>query len=874
MDKFESTINQIRDILRKEGITGMDSIKHCLLFMFMKFLTSEKCKQLKIDTIYSFEKISELTDANEMKERVFVKGKMCLVNLLKKDNIFTVDFKLQSNANLKTIIGKISAIDFEQLSLKTDIVGIIYELHLKSGTSQAMRDLGQYFTNREVIEWMVKLTNPKIANKKTGEIEKILDPSMGTGGFLTMAIKHLNETNNKIDWATNKNNIYGFDIDENVTQMSLLNAFIETGLLFDKTIIKHDSLHKDYMIDDGKTFIDKVDVILANEPFGLKNITHAECCERIKELKIRGTKAEPLFLQLMMLSLNTGGRCAVVVPDGVLFNDSNLHTGTREYLVSNLNLKKVTSLNGDFFLNTGVKSSVLYFVNDGLTNQVEFSELVMDEGKLKENTICNVGLKDIVANGYSLFVNKYNTVEEKKLDGIKYMKLGDICELKIGGTPRRNINEYWNNGTNVWVSISELDNNVIYNSKEKITNEGVKNSNVKLLKKGTILMSFKMSLGKKGIAGVDLYTNEAIVGINSLDSQKILNKYIYYMINKFDFSQACSSIATGNMNKDKLENIQIPIPSMEKQMEIVETLDVFYDQIERNVQSIKAYERIKKGIVWANTTNCDNMKKLGDVCEIKGGKRLEKGEQYLDIESNWYYLQVCDILNIQNDKFKYISEENFKKLSNYKLNKNEIVISIAGTIGNIGIFTSNKNVILTENACKLILSSKEILLKYIYYYLNSKNAQHYFYKSFKQATIPKLSLDSIKNTPFVIPSKEIQELIVKECEYWDEQIDRLKKENEKLKGVPVIEMCLAGESAKSTQTLDQQPESDDESEQEQLDEESESDEEPVEIEYKKKPYIRIGTNVYVKTEKGRGELYGTWNASTNKVTKVTKEFNV
>ena len=55
------------------------------------------------------------------------------------------------------------------------------------------------------------------------------------------------------------------------------------------------------MIDDGKTFIDKVDVILANEPFGLKNITHAECCERIKELKIRGTKAEPLFLQLMML---------------------------------------------------------------------------------------------------------------------------------------------------------------------------------------------------------------------------------------------------------------------------------------------------------------------------------------------------------------------------------------------------------------------------------------------------------------------------------------------------------------------------------------------------------------------------------------------
>jgi len=160
-------------------------------------------------------------------------------------------------------------------------------------------------------------------------------------------------------------------------------------------------------------------------------------------------------------------------------------------------------------------------------------------------------------------------------------KLGDICELKIGGTPRRNINEYWNNGSNVWVSISDLNNNIIYNSKEKITDEGVKNSNVKLLKKGTILMSFKMSLGKKGIAGVNLYTNEAIVGINPLDSEKILGKYIYYMIDKFDFSQACSSIATGNMNKDKLENIQIPVPSSQVQESIVKECEYWDEQIDR-----------------------------------------------------------------------------------------------------------------------------------------------------------------------------------------------------------------------------------------------------------------------------------------------------
>jgi len=848
MDKFESTINQIRDILRKEGITGMDSIKHCLLFMFMKFLTSEKCKQLKIDPIYSFEKISELTDANEMKERVFVKSKMCLVNLLKKENIYSVDFKLQSNTNLKTIIGKIASIDITQLSLKTDIVGIIYELHLKSGTSQAMRDLGQYFTNREVIEWMVKLTNPKIANKKTGEIEKILDPSMGTGGFLTMAIKHLNETNKKIDWVINKNNIYGFDIDENVTQMSLLNAFIETGLLFDKTIIKHDSLHKDYILENG-TFIDKVDVILANEPFGLKNITHAEGCDRIKELKIRGTKAEPLFLQLMMLSLNPGGRCAVVVPDGVLFNDSNLHTGTREYLVSNLNLKKVTSLNGDFFLNTGVKSSVLYFVNDGSTSQVEFSELVMDGGKLKENSICKVCHKDIVTNGYSLFINKYNTIEEKKLDGIKYMKLGDILIKKIGKSLSRDkiINGIYPviaGGEN----ISGYHNE--YNYDEKL-----------------ICIARVGSAGYVSCINSKCYVTD-LVGAYCVNNAENY-KYIYYIIknnenkikNKFVKKTGAPSI-----NLTDLMDYKIPIPSMEKQKEIVETLDLFYEQIERNNLSIKAYERIKKGIVWANTTNCDNMKKLGDICEFKSGKLTSKEIDDSGVipfyNGNAYPNFMSNIESFSYDN-KYILLIKDGGAGQGKYSDN---------IGLGKVFLVKGKISATTSILALFNKEKNFNINYLYYFLNqSKNTLMDLAKY--GVGLGHISQSQLFDYKIPIPSNEIQESVVKECEYWDEQINRLKKENEKLKGVPVIEMCLAGESAKSTQTLDQQAESD-ESEQEQLDEESESDEEPVELEIKGKPYIRLGINVYVKTKKGRGELYGTWNASTNKVTKVTKEFNV
>lgn len=851
MDKFESTINQIRDILRKEGITGMDSIKHCLLFMFMKFLTSEKCEQLKIDLIYSFEKISGLTDANEMKERVFVKSKMCLVNLLKKENIFSVDFKLQSNANLKTIICKIASIDISQLSLKTDIVGIIYELHLKSGTSQAMRDLGQYFTNREVIEWMVKLTNPKITNKKTGEIEKILDPSMGTGGFLTMAIKHLNETNKKINWATNKNNIYGFDIDENVAQMSLLNAFIETGLLFDKTIIKHDSLRKDYILEDG-TFIDKVDVILANEPFGLKNITHAECCDRIKELKIRGTKGEPLFLQLMMLSLNEGGRCAVVVPDGVLFNESNLHTETRKYLVENLNLKKVTSLNGDFFLNTGVKSSVLYFVNDGKTNQVEFSELVIDEGKLKENFVCNVDYKEVVANGYSLFVNKYNTVEEKKLDGIKYMKLGDICEF---------ISSKLNSG--------DMDSNGEYNFYSGIANNPAGKHSDYNFNINEYIGIIKGGGAGKGKYGDQIGLGKAfyLKGKNAISNgmyilkPKEVNlniKYIYYYLlfskNKI-MDLATYTTGLGNIKQETLKQFQIPIPSMDKQKEIIETLDLFYEQLKRNTQSIKAYERIKKSIVWANTVNCTNMKKLGEICKnIKTGKNKPND-------------------NKTGTKYPYYGTGGITGYTDEFLVDGKYILTARnGTIGQT-IFVDGKSY---PSDHMFILNNSSEKIEYIFYYLqNISNLVQFAVGT----TIKGISKESLTNYKIPIPSKTVQESIIKECEYWDEQIDRLKKENEKLKAVPVIELCLASESAESADLsnkiqIEEIAKSDEEVIKEQFDSESDN-EEPVEIIYKGKTYIKQGFNVYIKTKKGKGELYGTWNASTGKIKKIEpKEIEV
>ncbi len=819
MDKFESAINQIRDILRKEGITGMDSIKHCLLFMFMKYLDKESCKLMDIDEKYSWDKIMESDDENKIKEKVYVKSKECLVLLLKKKNIFYVDFKLESNPNLLTILKKIQQIDIKKLALKTDIVGIIYELHLKSGTSQAMRDLGQYFTNRQVIEYMVKLTNPTIKNKKTGEIEKILDPSMGTGGFLTMAIKHLNQTHGNINWAKNKSNVYGFDIDDNVTRMSLLNTFIETGQLFDKTICKHDTLHADYMIDD-KTLIDKVDVILANEPFGLKNITHAECCDRIKELKIRGTKSEPLFLQLMMLSLNEGGRAAVVVPDGVLFNDSNLHSGTRKYLVENLNLKKVVSLNGDFFLNTGVKSSIIYFVNDGITSQVEFSELVFSAGEVKENSICKVGIKDIVKADYSLFVNKYNVTEEKKIDGIKYMKLGDLCDF----LPKSKKQSSYGKETGKYP---------FYTSSRELS----KYCDDADYKDECII------IGTGGNANIKTCNNFSCSADNLIikTKEKIVNKYLYYYllvnINKIEDLFHGSTIK--HLSKSDLEQLQIPVPSIEKQNEIVEALDVTYGQIERNNESIKAYETIKKNWVWANTHH---------DCEVKLFKDCV---EYLPKKIN---IKQSEALN--NGKYKFYTNGTYKNLY-VNTCMYDIKAIIFGFVGNISLFI-DKNFSIMDREVYAI-TTNYMKLEYLYYYLSSvKNKIELLSHS---TTINRISKDTISEFKIKIPSKEVQEKIIKHCEYLDEQISRLKQENETLKSFNVIEMVLLGEAEKAekSNSIDKLEETSDDDSDNSANSDNSDDEEFDEIEIKGKTYILEGTKVFVKTKAGaKGELFGTY----------------
>src|SRR5690606_4121858 len=108
-------------------------------------------------------------------------------------------------------------------------------------------------------------------------------------------------------------------------------------------------------------------------------------------------------------------------------------------------------------------------------------------------------------------------------------RLADICEIQIGKTPRRSVGKYWGEG-HPWVSISDMRSRTITETKEQITNIAVEDCGCKMVAKGTILLSFKLSIGKVAFAGMNLFTNEAIAALPIKRPELIHPNYLYYAL--------------------------------------------------------------------------------------------------------------------------------------------------------------------------------------------------------------------------------------------------------------------------------------------------------------------------------------------------------
>ncbi len=206
-------------------------------------------------------------------------------------------------------------------------------------------------------------------------------------------------------------------------------------------------------------------------------------------------------------------------------------------------------------------------------------------------------------------------------------KLSNLCEINIGKTPSRNKQEYWGNGFK-WLSISDLKEKFIHNTKEEITNEAVNECNMKFVPENTVVMSFKLSIGKTAILKENMYTNEAIANFPIKNREEMIPEYLYYALQTLKFDNTDRAVMGATLNKAKLNELFIPYCKIEEQKKIAEVLDKAKELIDKRKEQIKACDELVKSrfieMFGDTVSNPKEWKviKLGEISSVGSSKRV------------------------------------------------------------------------------------------------------------------------------------------------------------------------------------------------------------------------------------------------------------
>ncbi|APC38882.1 class I SAM-dependent DNA methyltransferase [Clostridium estertheticum] len=418
--------------------------------------------------------VSEMFDIVAQKVFPFIKkmgGEESSFTAEMKDAVFMVP----KPSLLQESVRLIDGIKMDDADTKGDLYEYLLSKLATSGVN------GQFRTPRHIIRMMVELMNPTLE-------DKICDPACGTAGFLINSLEYILEKYTKPesiftdeegnfhsrigDMMTSKeweyfrtDMFYAFDFDPSMVRIASMNLMLHS--IDDPNVRQMDAMSKRYEEENKYT------LVLANPPFK-GSIDEGD----INTTLVKGektTKTELLFIKLINRILDLGGRCAVIVPDGVLFGSTKAHKEIRKTLVEENSLEGVISMpSGVFKPYAGVSTAILIFTKGGETNKVWFYDMQSDGFSLddKRNKLDNDGdipeiiakwkvikednaiepskkdkwfwvdKEEIVSNDYDLSINKYKEIEyeemvyEKpqvilnKIEALEKQILKNITELK------------------------------------------------------------------------------------------------------------------------------------------------------------------------------------------------------------------------------------------------------------------------------------------------------------------------------------------------------------------------------------------------------------------------------------------------------------
>ena len=702
--------------------------------------------------------------------------------------------------------------------------GKIYEYFIGRDES-AISELGAYFTDRHIVDYIYEKLDPEINGD--GSIGSMIDMFGGSGGFTTGYINYLNNKYDNIKWKNNINQIYHFDMNEDVIKSAGLEFFCLTGVLPN---MKDNLKYKNSFTDEFNDM--KFKNVITNPPYGgdkviqsdaqikrkkvkdyikkeietltdeltiktrmrqIKKIEEQEkqekidqektkvsvetCSQRIikyaKVNKLSGNDKESSSLILIMDMVDVNGTAIGVLKEGVFFNKT--YKDIRKCLVENFNVREIISVPQDQFENTSTKTSIVIFDNtEDKTSTVKFSELIVE--KYTEDKFEEIAGEIVL------------TESKGDISGISDRLVSEATKDEILKNPICSLNgKDYNKKTIICGEDYELKKlgdicEFIKYKSQKQSEEGVFNyytcsNTIKKCSDGNINGEY-LIIGTRGTIteALHYYNGSFGCGDNMLvfKSDKINNKYIYNIL--LTIKEQIKNYINGStipmITLSQFKDISIPIPKDEQKIkEWVNKISKPYDKKNENYYKIKELENKVYKTIDNILTSCKenvdiDIYKFSDCFDIKTGKLNKR-----DLNNNgvypYYNASTSNPIGMTN-KSSFVGDKYIIMIRCGGNSKNKV--SNDHALGQVylvnGIIGANEGIYQLNTL-------KELNINYLYYYLKTKTP--YLQETAYYSTgIGNLHKENLRNMEMKIPKESIMKKY-KLIEYFNE-IEKLQSE--------------------------------------------------------------------------------------------------
>ncbi len=650
-------------------------------------------------------------------------------------------------------------------------------------------DAGQFRTPRHIIDFIVAVVDPK-------KNETILDPACGTAGFLISSYKHILSANTDAkgkvkltpdEKARLARNIKGYDISPDMVRLSLVNLYLHG--FPDPHIYEYDTLTSE------ERWKETADVILANPPF----MSPKGGIKPHKRFSIDAKRSEVLFVDYMAEHLTPTGRAGIIVPEGIIFQSQGAYKDLRKMLVENSLVAVVSLPAGCFNPYSGVKTSLL-ILDKSLARQsdtIGFFKVENDgfglgaqRRAIEKNDLPQVKAElDLYLRAlrsrespadlqltYGLIVPKakiaangdYNFSGERYREGVvsthsfPLIFLGEagLFRVESGGTPKSDMEEYWNGGI-PWATLVDLPAtdfiSEIFTTKRTISEQGLRESAAKMIPANSVIVSTRATIGRIAINRVPIATNQGFKNVVIEDSTRAVPEYVALALTKL--VPTMEAWATGGtfaeISKSKFCELQIPLPPLEVQKEIVAEIEGYQKVIDGARAVLDNYRpHIPIHPDWP-------MVPLGELCEkIQYGLSVPlntEGSGFKTFRMNELVEGSC--VDRGEMKCSEISANEFNK---YRLTRGDVLFNRTNSfehVGRTGIFDLEGEYCFASYLIRLIILKGYADPFYVNAFMNSDGFQQGI-KQFASRAIGQSNINAKSLASYPIPLRKRPALAV------------------------------------------------------------------------------------------------------------------